>query len=151
MDWVVDDCFLLEPKQEELIKIGWDTKNILIRNTRKIYFDLYRGRSIDLSKAMNIQDNEYFYKFLGIDKRTQNKIYHYTILSDSIEFEFCEDLTGKQQIIIDNAIDIFENLVQEILNRIQSEVDYLSSEDFALKTIECNDIVFLENGEISKF
>ena len=87
-EWAIDDCFLLNPPHKEVVKLTTElTDDILIKNTRKIFFDLGRGRYIDISNAMEVQDNDLFLKWLGVtDRMIEEDNIYFTIGKDTIEF-----------------------------------------------------------------
>ena len=149
-EWVIDDCCLLEPPYKELENLFGDKyKDILIKNTRQIYFSLDRDRYIDISKAMEIEDDLAFYQWLGIPLDLVGRLQH-TIHSDSIEFfDFDDEPFSKEEsIILEQAEDKFSNHCQDILNRIDSGIDYKFSGEAIIEDIQANNIEFTEGGEI---
>lgn len=85
-EWAIDDCGLLEPPHEELDKLFKEDYNFpLIKNNRKVFFDTYQ-RTLDISKAMEIQNSTQFLMWLGLTKRLIEKV-DYDILEDTIDFK----------------------------------------------------------------
>ena len=98
--WIIDDCYLLNPR---------GVHDLIIENTRKVYFDLYRGY-IDISEAMHIKDDKAFLDWLNIPIELQNEVY-YTIKERTIYFEEndCEyEFTENDNKILDDAKEKFE-------------------------------------------
>lgn len=141
-EWAVDDCYLLQPK--ELMN-----EDLLIKNNRKIYFSLDRGRYIDVSSAMEIVSSVKFLKWLGLDNRLINKV-DYFILKDSIEFHNQSEnkFTKKQEEKLEIAISKFEDHCNKILERIENDIDYRFSDESIIEQIECNGYEFTEDGSI---
>jgi hypothetical protein len=139
-DWIIDDCYLLNPK-------GID--DLIIENTRKVYYDLYRGY-INISKGMNIKDDEAFLDWLNIHIDLQNEVY-YTIKEDTIYFEEndCEyEFTENDNKILDDAKEKFEEHCNWILECIQSSSDYYYSDECIIEDIQCNEYEFTKDGKL---
>ena len=157
-EWAIDDCGLLEPKNEELAKIlGKDYKFPLLKNTRKnFYFSCDRNWFIDISEAMEVTDEDDFLKWLGIDdQKFRNEdgflTLDYKIGKDTIEFElndFSIDFTDAQNDILEDATKKFEDHCEDILKNIKSSIDYRFTDEAIIEDIEANDYEFTENGEI---
>lgn len=159
--WVIDDCYLLEPKHKELISLFGDdfyeklnknekyNDNPLLENNRKVYYSLDGGRDIDISNAMIVRDDSYFLKWLGIDDDLQKEVY-YSIGKDTIEFEEndCEyTFTEEEEEILDAAKEKFEDHCSDILNNIKESYEYCFSDEYIIETMEANEYEFTENGE----
>lgn len=146
-EYSIDDCYLLEPRQEEM-NIFPEYKDLLIKNNRKIYFDLDRNRHIDISQAMEIQSSTLFLKWLGLDQRLIDKV-DYTILKDSIEFmnQSDDEFTDDEFTILEAAELKFKNHCNYILERIEMGIDYCFSDEGIEQYIIANDWEFTENGE----
>jgi hypothetical protein len=139
--WVIDDCYLLNPK-------GID--DLIIGNTRKIYYSLDRDRHIDISNGMEVKDDIAFLEWLEIPFDIHNKVY-YTIGKDTIEFEENEDgytFTDNEWEILDNAKEIFEDHCGWVLNCIESSIEYYFSDENIIEDITCNEYEFTEEGNI---
>lgn len=159
--WAVDDCSLLEPLHEELVELfGEDYKFPLIENTRKkIYFSLGRNRFLDVEKAIDITNEEHFLTWLGIPKSLQDKSYYsiytprYGNLDTTIEFEEATDdyFTEEEVSILEDAKVKFDNHIEDVLKRIESDVEYRYSNEAVIEDIIANDYEFLENGELTNY
>lgn len=150
-EWAIDDDFLLNPPFKELGDLGIDENYpILIGNNRRICFSLDRDRHIDISNALVIEDEKYFFLWLGIPEALQKEIYDYDILSDSISFDFhdLDSLTNEQNNIFDNAVEKFEDHCHDILKSIEDEIDYRFSDEAIKEEIQGNSYEFTEGGTI---
>ena len=140
-EYVLDDCYLLEPLELRA------NKEILIENNRKIYYSLNRDRHIDISKAMEIQDSRLFLKWLGIDDDLIDKV-DYTILKDEIEFsnQSDDEFTDDEITILEDAEIKFNLHCQDILNSIEESIDYCFSDESIIEDIYANELEFTEDG-----
>ena len=139
-DWIIDDCYLLNPE-------GVD--DLIIKNTRKVYFDLYR-RNIDISEGMDIKDDRTFLEWLNIPIDLQNEVY-YTIGEDTIYFEEndCEyEFTKNDTKILDDAKEKFEQHCDCILKRMQNSYDFYHSDECIIEDIKCNEYEFTKEGKL---
>ena len=139
--WVIDDCYLLNPK---------GINDLIIGNTRKIYYSLDRDRYIDISNGMEINNDIAFLEWLEIPFDIHDKVY-YTIGKDTIEFEENEDgytFTDNELEILDNAKEIFEDHCAWVLNCIESNIEYYFSDENIIEDITCNEYEFTEEGNI---
>ena len=139
--WVIDDCYLLNPK---------GINDLIIGNTRKIYYSLDRDRYIDISNGMEINNDIAFLEWLEIPFDIHDKVY-YTIGKDTIEFEENEDgytFTDNELEILDNAKEIFEDHCAWVLNCIESNIEYYFSDENIIEDINCNEYEFTEEGNI---
>jgi hypothetical protein len=144
-EWAIDDCSLLEPPHKEISKFkNYDFP--LIKNNRKIYFSLDRDRYIDISIGMEIQDDQMFLNWLGIDNRLIDKI-SFEIGKDTIDFEIHLELTEIQEQKLEKAKEKFEDHCEDILNRIENDIDYRFSDEAIIEDIEANDYEFTEEGK----
>lgn len=145
-DWdisqlIIDNCYLLNPK---------GISDIIIDNTRKIYYSLDRDRHIDISNGMEVKDDTAFLRWLKIPFDIHDKVY-YTIGKDTIEFEENEDgytFTDNELEILDNAKEIFEDHCDWILECIEGAFEYYYSDEYIIEDIICNEYVFTEEGNI---
>ena len=154
--WAIDDCALLEPPHKELEELfGRDYDFPLIKNNRKIYFSLDRDRYIDISNAMEITDHKQFLLWLGIKEEDfQDEdgffIVDYKIGKDTIEFDTTNwnvEFTTEQESILESAVEKFENHCEEILKRIETDIDYRFTDEAIIDDITCNKYEFLSNGK----
>lgn len=154
IDYAIDDCYLLEPPHDELAqlykKLKIESKDLLIKNNRKIYFDIYR-KFIDISEAMEIQDDYIFLRWLGLNDRLIKKV-KFEIGKDTINidldcFQDCT-LTKIEEDKIQKAVEKFENHCVNILNNIEESYEYYYSDEYLSEILIDNDYDFKENGEI---
>jgi hypothetical protein len=146
-EYVIDDCYLLEPRNEEL-SIFSEYKDLLIKNNRKVYYSLDRDRHIDISKAMEIQDSRLFLKWLGLDDDLIDKV-DYDILKDDIEFsnQSDDEFTDDEMTVLCAAEIKFREHCQDILNCIEKSIDYCFSDESIIEDIYANLLEFTDNGE----
>jgi hypothetical protein len=149
--WAVDDCALFEPIQTELDSIGFDSsKGFLIKNTREsIYFDTDRNSFLDCAKAMVITNDDLFLKWLGVPIECIKDI-KYSIFTSN-------NRNGDTTIDFDNYLSEFDNEIsdatkkfkkhiQDVLNRIEVDIDYRYTDESIIQDIEANDYEFTING-----
>ncbi len=151
-EWSIDNCYLLNPPHKEVVKLTTElADDILIKNNRTIYFDLERGRHLDISKAMEVQDNDLFLKWLGVtDRMIKEDNVHFTIGKDTIDFEendYNIDFSDRDLRILERAKEKFEDHCSQILKDIEADIDYRFTDEAIKEDIECNDYEFTEDGE----
>lgn len=156
LEWAIDDCYLLEPKQQELEKLfGSNYKFPLLKNNRSIYLSLDRNRYIDISNAIEVQDSEQFLTWLGINEidfldEDGYFVIDYEIGKDTIEFNLNNwnfELSIEQEKILEDAKEKFENHCEDILDRIEEDYEYRFTDEAIMEDINANDFEFLENGD----
>lgn len=149
--WAIDDCGLFEPQNDEIQNLfGENYKFPLLENTRKLYFSLDRDRFIDVSSALIVTNEAQFLTWLGIPENMQENVC-FNILKDSIEFEendYNYEFNEIETQILIEAQEKFENHLHDVLNRIESEIDYRFSDEAIIEDIEANIFEFYKNGEI---
>ena len=153
-NWAVDDCALFEPKEKELIELFGEEYNFpLIKNTREsIYFDTERNRFLDCEKAMQITNKKQFLLWLGIDVEDEafENIYfeiitpNYRNASTEIAFDDYDEMFEDR---IDTAVEWFNALIRDIIDRIEADIDYRFTDEAIIEDIEANDYEFLSNGK----
>ena len=153
-NWAVDDCALFEPKEKELIELfGKDYDFPLIKNTREsIYFDTERNRFLDCQKAMQITNKKQFLLWLGIDVEDEafENIYfeiitpNYRNASTEIAFDDYDERFGDR---IDTAVERFNALIRDIIDRIEADIDYRFTDEAIIEDILANEYEFLSNGK----
>ena len=151
-NWAVDDCALFEPKEKELIELfGEDYNFPLIKNTREsIYFDTERNRFLDCEKAMQITNKKQFLLWLGIDVEDEafENIYfeiitpNYRNASTEIAFDDYDERFGDR---IDTAVERFNALIRDIIDRIEADIDYRFTDEAIIEDILANEYEFLSN------
>lgn len=153
--WAIDDCALLEPPHRELEDLfGTEYDFPLIKNTRKdIYFDTDRNNYLDCVVAMEITNDEQFLKWLGIDRNIQGlEDLEYTIFtsgyrnsSTTIDFDnYSSDFDN----IVLNAQSKFNSHIQDVLKRIERDIDYRFTDEAITEDILANDYEFTKDGKI---
>lgn len=161
-EWITDDCYLFEPKHDELFKLFGDDyakmNNPIIGNSRKnIYFNLDRNRHIDASEAMIINNEKMFLSWLEIPENMFDKIYfsikstnsRYSDTYISFEENECDyQFSDIELKILENAKDKFSDHMENVLNNLESYFDYCFSDESLINEIEINDYKFTENGNI---
>ena len=153
-NWAVDDCALFEPKEKELIELfGEDYNFPLIKNTREsIYFDTERNRFLDCEKAIQITNKKQFLLWLGIDVEDEafENIYfeivtpNYRNASTEIAFDDYDERFGD---VIDMAVEKFNSLINDIIGRVEADIDYRFTDEAITEDILANDYEFLSNGK----
>lgn len=156
--WAIDDCSLLEPPHNELINVlGNDYKFPLLKNTReKLYFSCERDRFIDISNAMKVTDDDDFFKWLGIKNEDFSDdegflMLDYKIGKDTIDFDsnnWNYEFTDFQNEILENAKQKFEDHCEDILKRIEADINYRFSDEAIMEDIRANEFDFEENGNL---
>ena len=152
--WAIDDCVLFEPKEKELVELlGEDYNFPLIENTREsIYFDTERNRFLDCEKAMVVTNKRQFLLWLGIDTNIEGL--------DEIEFNIFTPNYRNADTVIDfdnyssdfdeviyNAKKKFKDLIEDVLKRIEADIDYRFTDEAITEDILANDYEFLSNGK----
>ena len=153
-NWAVDDCALFEPKEKELIELFGKGYNFpLIENTREsIYFSTDRNRFLDCEKAMQITNKKQFLLWLGIDVEDEafENVYfeiitpNYRNASTEIAFDDYDERFGDR---IDTAVERFNALIRDIIDRIEADIDYRFTDEAITEDILANDYEFLSNGK----
>ena len=153
--WAIDDCALLEPIEKELTDLfGTEYDFPLIKNNRKdIYFDTDRNNYLDCAVAMEITNDEQFLKWLGIDRNIQGlEDLEYTIFtsgyrnsSTTIDFN---DYSSDFYNIVLNAQSKFNSHIQDVLKRIERDIDYRFTDEAITEDILANDYEFTKDGKI---
>lgn len=123
---------------------------------KEIYFDIDRGAYLQF-EGLKVNHDDIFRKWLRIPKRLwQNCQYSFdshseqnTRLVIEADKENGEDFTAKEQAIIDRAIEIFSDKIQEGLSSLRKQYEYLTSREGIIETIEANDYEFTENGKLA--
>ena len=151
-EWAIDDCFLLNPPYKEIEKINKELpENLLIKNTREIYFSLDRDRYIDISKAMNVQCEETLLKWLKItDRMIEEDNIYFTIGKDTIHFEENDPETNfsdRDLRILERAKKIFEDHCEQILKDIEASIDYRFTDECILEDLDNYDYDYTKDGK----
>lgn len=160
-EWVIDDCYLFEPRNaemenlfgEEYIKLN----KPVIANTRKnIYFDTERNRHLDADEGIEITNEKMFLIWLGIPEEMHEKVY-FTIKNNwarypdtIIKFEEndCDyHFTEEENTILEKAANKFSDHMEEVLNRIGESIDWQFSDECIAEEIEINQYEYTADGK----
>jgi hypothetical protein len=158
--WVIDNCYLFEPLDEELTNLFGEEYNKMttpmLGNTRKVYFSLDRDRYLNCEDGIIVNNEEMFLTWLRIPKYLQEKI-NYTFRtvrgsnSDTI-IEFYpygeHELDDEELDILDTAYELFNDHMDRVMDRIVADYDYYFSDEYIAEDIEANGYDFTENGTI---
>ena len=156
-EWVLDDCELFEPENDELVALfGNNYKFPLLKNNRQgISYDLGYGiRYIQIEKALEITNKKHFLTWLGLPI---GLIYQY--LSDENDFDFdiisigdyrtsriCfSSYDDKYQPFIAKAKGKFQKHIETILKRIEKSIEYMLSDEAIKESLEESDYEYLKN------
>ncbi len=153
-EWSVDDCWLFNPIQDEVK--DFDLKDgILIGNNRKdIYFSTDRNWFLDCAKAMEVKDEDCFFKWLGLPKEMGNIVEYeiYTPQHRNADTEIyfthvdSKDFTDDEENYLGQAINKFSTHVDNCLKSIQESREYRYTDESIKEDIEANEYEFIENG-----
>ena len=159
---LVDNCFLLEFSQKEIdkrikenkrIKDFYSKNDILLENTRQVYFDIYEN-FIDLTEAVNIKDTSIFLEFIGIDPFHEKEyliIYDFDFSSKGDVYFERYAQNDKEEEEQEVLINLLHSKIKEIenytLERIKKDYEYCCSDEYILEDQMANNYMFLENGE----
>jgi hypothetical protein len=158
--WVIDDCYLFEPKHDKLVSLFGEEYNKMtepmLGNTRKIYYSLDRDRYLNAEDGIIVNNEEMFLTWLRIPKYLQEKI-NYTIKterggnSDTI-IEFYpygeHELDDEEMQILDDAYELFNDHMYDVLKRIEYEYDYFFTDENIVEELDAYDYDFTEDGTI---
>lgn len=160
--WVIDDCYLFEPKHDELFNLfgeqyGKMNHPIIGNNRKNIYFDFERNWHIYASNAMVINNEKMFLLWLEIPENMHDKIYfsidstnsRYANTYISFEENECEyEFSEIELKILENAKDKFSNHMENVLKQIEQGYEYCFSNESLINEIDANSYEFTENGNI---
>ena len=153
--WAIDDCSLFEPNETVLFSLFGENYNFpLIKNTRKnIYFDTDRNRFLDCSQAMDVTNDEQFLLWLGIDRNIEGlgditfTIFSHNSYNSNAKIDF-DDYSSNFDDLIISAQKKFNNHIENILKRIEADIDYRFTDEAIIDDIKANEYEFLKNGTI---
>jgi len=142
-EWVIDDCYLLNPK-------GYD--DLIIGNTRKVYFDLDR-RTIDIEKGVEIEDARLFFEWLGIPADKDN--FFWELGADTIYFEpdnYIEngedgEFSDEDKQLFENAKIKFEEHCELVFDRIVESVRYYESDEYIKEELINSETYYTVTGK----
>ena len=159
-EWVIDDCYLFEPKNAVMEKLFGEEYTKLnkpvIANTRKVYFDTERNRHLDADEGIQITNEKMFLIWLGIPEEMHEKVY-FTIKNNwarnpdtIIKFEENDSdyhFTEEENKILENAANKFSNHMEEVLNRIEESIEYQFTDEYIAEEIEMNEYEYTADGK----
>lgn len=152
LQWAIDDCSLLEPKHDELVRVfgeNYDEKfkrGFLIINNRNVFCDLDSDR-IDISNAAEIDDGELFFQWLEIPKEMWANT-DYDLTNQGIMFNYDngdDDPTEEQNQILLNAYHKYMAHLKDVLSRIKRDYECRFEDIMIIEDID-GDECFLESG-----
>jgi hypothetical protein len=159
-EWVIDDCYLFEPKNAVMEGLfGEEYKKLnkpVMANTRKVYFDTDRNRHLDADEGIEITNEKMFLTWLEIPEELQDKLF-YTIKNFGgrypdtiIQFEENEcdyEFTAEENKILLNAANKFNDHMEEVLNRIEQSIEYQFTDEYIAEEIEANEYEYTADGK----
>lgn len=136
--WAIDDCYLF----------GLDgIDEIVIKNNRKgIYYSVDCIWYLHCSKGIEIENEKLFKDYFGIPQN------HNFYLHDSAYKQY----DSTKLILLDEdgeeyeneeITDKWEDFVNCVLSRIEAELEYYNSEDYAREELENSENYFTEDGK----
>ncbi len=157
--WVIDDCYLFEPKYEELHKLFGkeydDRQKPIIGNTRKVYFDTDRNSHLDADEGIIINDERMFLIWLGIPESMHEFVY-FTIRDKGgrytdtiIEFEpndWEHEFSDEENKILEDAADKFSDHMDNVLNNIKKSLEDYYSDENLMEQLDVNEYEYHEDG-----
>ena len=159
-EWVIDDCYLFEPKNAVMEGLfGEEYKKLnkpVMANTRKVYFDTERNRHLDADEGIEITNQKMFLIWLGIPEEMHEKViftiknfggrYPDTIITFE-ENECNYEFTAEENKILENAANKFNDHMEEVLNRIGESIDWQFSDECIAEDIEINEYEYTADGK----
>jgi len=157
LHWIIDDCYLLEPAHDELVKLcGPQYEKLtcpIFKNSRKLYFSIDYNRHIDASNAIEITNEKMLFQWLEIPDYMHEIVYYQIKNTNSrypdtfILFEDNE-FTDQENEILENAKNKFSEHMETVLKRIESSYEYNFIDESIIEDIQANDYQFTEDGNI---
>jgi hypothetical protein len=140
----------------------WDYDGILpveFLRWDKIYFDLDRENYLQIiNPYVDSKNEEQFREYLKIPLELWEKISYsfynshsnWNVSNTKLEIENTDEdeLTKEENKVIENAIEIFNDLMHEGLSELKKNYEYLTSEAAIIETIEANEYEFTEAGKL---
>lgn len=149
--WAIEDDYLLNP-----VEFNREGAEVVMKiHDKRIFFDC-QARYIDITEAIDVIDTEKFLMFLGVPETMHDKVYisfytsPYRNSSTRIQFDENEagyTFTEAEDEIISEAEDNFSSYLQDILKRINEDIEYRFSDEAIIEDIEANEMKFLETGK----
>jgi hypothetical protein len=168
-NWAIDDCSLLEPKHVDMVELfGEDyyfenKEQFVFKNNRKgITFNCdHPYRHLSFHNALEVTNDRMFLLFLGIPEKFHGCI-NYEFYDDDHRYPDSkieigiwkpEDLNSTELTELQNLIDVattrFDTHRNNILERIENDIEYRYSDESIEEELENDDsIEFTADGEI---
>ena len=155
-EWYEDDYLLDLGLSKRLVNRLSKEQGEVLFKWNKLYFDLDRDRYIQFID-LEVTNDDIFRQFLKIPKKLWNRLYYSFYnknnYNNNIELVLdldnnYNDLTEKQNKIIDNAIEIFSSLVWNSLKELTNWYEELTSERSIIETIKLNEYEFTIEGDL---
>ena len=122
---------------------------------KTLYFDLYRSWYIQFVDA-DFVDDEIARKFLRVPADIWNRTCWNIVsgrgeLNTRLEYDWQgeKDLTKRQEEILERAVELFSDKMEEALKGLRDSYEYLATDEAVKETLLCNDYDFDENGQIA--
>lgn len=125
---------------------------------KNMYFDLDRSWYIQFTDC-SFADSEIARKFLRVPADIWNRVYwsfenrnyggscHGTTKL-VYEWEGDNELTKRQEEILDRAVEIFSDKMEEVLKGLRDSYEYLVTDEAVKETILCNEYTFTIDGRM---
>ena len=158
--YIFDDCYLFEPKHDQLINLFSNEYNTLkspiIGNNRKnIIYNDYYGLTLQIDKAIEINNIKLFLLWLQIPLDMHyNTIYTFSSTRNGntkinfVEYDSNYEFTNDELNILHNAENIFNSHICSISKNIKENIEYYFSDENIIEEINNNEVYFFENGTI---
>lgn len=126
---------------------------------KNLYFDIDRSWYIQFTDAQFAND-EVARKFLRVPKKLWDATYWTFINKDyggsshgttRLEYEpqdNYKEFTVKQQEILERAIEIFHDKMEEALRHLRSQYEYLCTDEAIIETIKASEYTFTASGKM---
>lgn len=119
---------------------------------KRLAFDLDRGNYLQFNNLKPTDDNA-FREVLGVSKKTWDKV-SYNFVNDrerdtELDFYENEELSEKEKAELDNAREVFKEIMLKNKEALRENYEYQTSEEAIKETFEANDYRFKENGDIA--
>ena len=159
-EWYHMDDMYNEIAKEYGLKIKMNDVCFDLDRGNYLYFETYNhGSKKDYVKGIYIDDDRKFFKKAGLNlrlKRIKEAIINYDITVDHthggggygfncLDISYDSDLTDDDVNQLENCLKEF---IEEILDSLKKDYEYLTSEEAIIDTIEANDYDFTVDGEL---
>ena len=133
----------------------YDGKTDELLTWKNMYFDLDRSWYIQFTDAQ-FENDEIARKFLRVPRELWDNV-HWMFENNrkwttKLTYEHQDnykDFTPKQVEILDRAVDIFSDKMEEALKGLRDNYEYLTTEEAIKETIDCNEYEFTIDGKFA--